>query len=257
MFSVLYEDKDILVAEKPAGLESQSARSFAPDMVSEIRRHLSTKLSTSSSTALFAGRPPYVGVIHRLDKPVSGVMVYALNQKAAASLSSALQSGKIEKHYLAVICGKPVDNQGVYVDYLLQNRKNNTSSIVDKSVKDSKKCVLNYKTEQVIHREEQGEDREFSLVDIELLTGRHHQIRVQFSERGTPLYGDVRYGGEGCKEGGSVEGESAKRRSGERHEKKAGLALCAYRLAFPHPATGKRMEFSVKPSGGAFDWFNR
>ena len=114
MLKIIYEDHDILVAEKPAGLESQASRGFEPDMVSEIKNHLkraelsrlSTKPSTKSST-----RPvePYVGVIHRLDKPVGGIMVYAKNQKAAASLSKQVQDGRMKKIYNAVVCGKLVD----------------------------------------------------------------------------------------------------------------------------------------------------
>ena len=139
MLSILYEDNDIIVVIKPAGLESQSGKSFAPDMVSEIRKHLAShpqdihKLTKETSTASKYPQPPYVGVIHRLDRPVSGIMVYAKNPKAAASLSTSLQQGKIEKWYQAVICGKPVDNNGTYVDYLKQDKKNNCSRIVDKS----------------------------------------------------------------------------------------------------------------------------
>lgn len=240
---ILYEDKDIIVVKKPAGLESQSSSSFAPDMVSEIRRHLIYpqnihKLTTDSGRnpqKPQKSQPPYVGVIHRLDKPVSGVMVYAKNQKAANALSSSLQAGRIKKWYAAVVCGKPVDEQGTYVDYLLQNRKSNCSEIVDKSVENSKKAALNYRITEVIHRQ----DCQYALVEIELLTGRHHQIRVQFAGHGTPLYGDRRYGNRSCgKENAS-----------------GSLALCAVKLSFPHPSSGKEMEFSVEPKGGAFQWF--
>lgn len=129
MLSILYEDNHIIVVIKPDGLESQSGKSFAPDMVSEIRKHLTShpqdihKLTKETSTASKYPQPPYVGVIHRLDRPVSGIMVYAKNPKAAASLSTSLQQGKIEKWYQAVICGKPVDNNGTYVDYLKQDKK--------------------------------------------------------------------------------------------------------------------------------------
>ena len=111
MLSILYEDNHIIVVIKPDGLESQSGKSFAPDMVSEIRKHLAShpqdihKLTKETSTASKYPQPPYVGVIHRLDRPVSGIMVYAKNPKAAASLSTSLQQGKIEKWYQAVICG--------------------------------------------------------------------------------------------------------------------------------------------------------
>ena len=144
MLSILYEDNHIIVVIKPDGLESQSGKSFAPDMVSEIRKHLAShpqdihKLTKETSTASKYPQPPYVGVIHRLDRPVSGIMVYAKNPKAAASLSTSLQQGKIEKWYQAVICGKPVDNNGTYVDYLKQDKKNNCSRIVDKSDPESR-----------------------------------------------------------------------------------------------------------------------
>ena len=251
MISILYEDQDIIVVQKPPGVESQSARGFAPDMVSEIRRHLHNpqdihKLTTANS----GSQPPYVGVIHRLDKPVGGIMVYAKNQKSAASLSAALQDKKVEKSYMAVVCGKLVDKQGAYVDYLRQDKKNNTSSIVDKSVKDSRKAVLNYREMEVIHNPGDGE-RFLSLIDIELLTGRHHQIRVQFAGHGTPLYGDGRYGIHI-----STKVDIKEKPSGRISGQSPALALCAYRLAFPHPAAGERMCFEIKPSGGAFDLFS-
>lgn len=245
MLSVLYEDSDILVAVKPAGVEAQAARGFAKDMVSEIRRYLTLqgknpqnihKLTTISSKGQGKSQPPYVGVIHRLDRPVSGIMVYARNQKAAGTLSTLMQQGKMEKWYKAVVCGKPVDKQGVYVDYLRQNQGENRSEIVDKSVPGCRRAELFYTLEAVTERREEEEVREYSLVKIRLVTGRHHQIRVQFSGHGTPLWGDGRYGSR--PETGS-----------------SGLALCAFRLSFPHPSTGRRMEFEIEPLGGAFEWF--
>ena len=171
MVPILYEDKDIIVVHKPAGLESQSSRGFAPDMVSEISCYLHNPQDIHKPAAgISRVQPPYVGVIHRLDKPVQGVMVYAKNQKSAAALSAALQAGKMEKSYMAVICGQLVDKQGSYVDYLRQDRKNNTSEIVDKSVKDAKKAVLKYREMEVIHSPEDKEQM-VSLIDIELLTG--------------------------------------------------------------------------------------
>lgn len=251
MVPILYEDNDIIVVQKHPGIESQSSRGFAPDMVSEIRRHLHSpqdihKLTTTSSSR----QPPYVGVIHRLDKPVGGVMVYAGNQKAAAALSAALQAGKMEKSYMAVVCGKLVDKQGEYVDYLRQDKKNNLSCIVDKSVKDSRKSVLRYREMEVIHSPE-DEEKILSLIDIELLTGRHHQIRVQFAGHGVPLYGDERYGTHI-----STKVDIKEKPAPGKFGRRPSLGLCAYRLAFPHPGTGERMCFEITPSGGAFDWFS-
>ena len=190
MVKIIYEDADLLVVEKPAGLESQSSRKFEPDMVSEIKNYLriSTKKSTKSSTG---GGEPYVGVIHRLDKPVAGVMVYAKNQKAAASLSRQVQDGRMEKQYRAVVCGKLVDIVGNYVDYLLKDGKNNYSSVVDKTAAGSKRAELSYRVLGEKEEAAKGETQEIlSLVEIRLLTGRHHQIRVQFAAHGTPLWGD-------------------------------------------------------------------
>ena len=199
MLSILYEDNHIIVVIKPDGLESQSGKSFAPDMVSEIRKHLAShpqdihKLTKETSTASKYPQPPYVGVIHRLDRPVSGIMVYAKNPKAAASLSTSLQQGK--------------------------------------------RAELEYKVLDCIQTEEK-DPQYLSLVEIKLLTGRHHQIRVQFSGHGTPLYGDGKYGNN----------EKAVRKS---------LALCACHLKFKHPATGKIMDFQIKPDTGAFKLFSK
>ncbi len=245
MIRVLYEDKNIIVAEKPAGLESQSARGFEPDMVSQIRTHihkLSPKQSTVSTKQSTAA-PPYVGVIHRLDKPVRGVMVYAKNQKSAANLSAQIQAGKMRKIYAAVVCGKPVDNQGAYVDYLLKNGQSNTSRIVDNSVEGAKKSELFYRvldTRKGGKLTPENPDLELSLLDIELMTGRHHQIRVQMAGHGTPLFGDNRYGN-----GGSSGGAGSRRP----------LALCAKQLTFAHPVTGEKMTFEIQPMGGAFGIF--
>ena len=161
MLDVLYEDKDVLVVVKPAGIESQTSRRLEPDMVSEIKNYLhrkaqeakklSTGLSPKASTVTVE---PYVGVIHRLDKPVRGVMVYAKNLKAAAHLSRQVQEGKLEKIYQALVCGKPVDNVGKYVDYLLKDGKTNTSRIVDKSVAGAKRAELEY---QILEKKEQEE----------------------------------------------------------------------------------------------------
>lgn len=270
MLKIIYEDHDILVAEKPAGLESQASRGFEPDMVSEIKNHLkraelsrlSTKPSTKSST-----RPvePYVGVIHRLDKPVGGIMVYAKNQKAAASLSKQVQDGRMKKIYNAVVCGKLVDIVGNYVDYLLKDGRNNFSFVVDKDTPDSRRAELVYRALDVKTEEE----REISLVEIELLSGRHHQIRVQFAAHGNPLWGDGKYNPEwggtlpagerthadrhtGAKQGSghAAKVQSSRGRRGERE-----LALAAVKLSFVHPSTGKNMEFAIKPRGRIFERF--
>lgn len=239
MVKVLYEDVHIIVVDKPAGVESQSARGFQADMVSRLRTHIH-KFSTMNPAKSPKGQPPYVGVIHRLDKPVRGVMVYAKSQKAAAVLSAQVQKGEMGKIYAAVVCGKPVDNCGQYVDFLLKDGQNGGSKIVDKSVDGGKEARLNYRVLGQAKWESGAAPEgglEVSLLDIELLTGRYHQIRAQMAGHGTPIFGDNRYGNRG--DGG----------------KQAPLALCARKLSFLHPATGERLEFEVRPEGGAFDLF--
>lgn len=225
MLKVLYEDQDILVAVKPAGVESQAAKRFAPDMVSEVKKHLViNKMCT-------AGKEPYVGVIHRLDKPVSGIMVYGKTKNAAARLSSQLQDGKIRKIYQAVVCGKPVNSVDNFVDYLKQNVDGNYSQVVDKGIKEAKRAELSYRLLDFRESKEGG----LSLLEIRLMTGRHHQIRVQCAAHGMPLWGDFKYN--------------------PGHPEQGPLALCAVSLAFSHPATGKALEFSIKPAGGIFEKF--
>lgn len=226
-FNILFEDDDILVVEKPAGIESQSGKTFEPDMVSEIKKHINT-LSTNKGE-------PYVGVIHRLDKPVGGVMVYAKSPIAAEALSRQVSEHKMEKIYYAVVCGKPVDNFGTYVDYLWKDGKNNCSKIVEKGIKSAKPAELDYWIVDCINLE----GSELSLLKILLKTGRHHQIRVQMAGHGTPLWGDRKYNPE-------FQNFSAKEN----------VALFASGLTFTHPVTRKKMAFSLKPKEGLFEHFS-
>ena len=194
-------------------------------MISEIKKHMVIHKTCTP------GKEPYVAVIHRLDKPVSGVMVYAKTKNAAAALSAQVQNRKMDKYYEAVVCGKPVDNVDKFVDYLKKSVDGNYSQVVDKEDKDGKRAELTFETVKTVETEEGI----LSQVRIHLLTGRHHQIRVQFASHGLPLYGDGRYNP-------AFDGTS----------RQTPLALCAVSLAFDHPVTGKRMEFSMKPTGGAF-----
>lgn len=288
MLKILYEDQEILVVEKPAGMESQASRKLEPDMVSEIKKYRSRyetgQLSTKKSTNLSPGPvDSYVGVIHRLDKPVSGVMVYAKTKKAAASLSQQVQDGRMKKVYHAVVCGKPVDNVGNYVDFLLREGKTNFSTVVEKGTKDAKRAELRYRVLKTLPVEYGAGESVMeeacrrSLVEIELLTGRNHQIRVQFAAHGTPLWGDARYnplwGGTlpvperksvkmkmsgGTPEQMSGEEKAADRGSFSRNgngrvgSRRENLALAAVRLSLIHPVSGKRMEFSMKPKNAVF-----
>lgn len=227
MLDLLYEDKEIIVVKKPAGMESQSSSSFMPDMVSEIKKHIHMGYPQSGE--------PYVGVIHRLDKPVGGVMVYGKTKKAAAVLSEQVRSRKMRKVYKAVVCGKIVDNVENFVDYLLKDSGNNVSKIVEKGTIGAKRAELRY---LVAGRIEEPEP--LTLVEVELSTGRHHQIRVQFAGHGLPLWGDNKYNPEFA--GGKRRGEN--------------LALWAWKLSFIHPSSGKVMNFETEPEGAIFGRFS-
>lgn len=217
---IVYEDSEILVVKKPAGIESQSSRGLEADMVSMIKNYLHSSGQKE--------KEPYVGVIHRLDKPVGGILVYAKTPKAAKELSSQIQEGKMEKNYIAVVCGKPEEEEGRYIDYLLKDGKTNTSRIVPEKTQGAKRAELFYK----IIKQCQKDGKELSLVSILLKTGRHHQIRVQFAGHGTPLFGDRKYGGDGKE-----------------------LALFACQLSFFHPKSGQKMVFHEEPEGEGFRFF--
>lgn len=254
MLHIFYEDESVIVVWKPVGMESQSSRGFGADMVSEIRRHihnLSPKQSTKTGE-------PYVGVIHRLDKPVSGVMVYAKDKKSAAALSRQVADGKMKKCYLAVLCGKPVDNVENHVDYLLKDDKQNVSRIVDKGITGAKRAELICRALETRQVEPYGL---LTLAEIELLTGRHHQIRVQMAGHGLPIWGDNRYnpqfggtfGTDGKRPEAEQTGTGDVKRSGQA---RVDVALAAYQLTFFHPVSGKAMTFRQFPEGKIFQNFN-
>lgn len=226
---IIYEDNDIILCRKPAGVATQTKRLGQQDMESLLKNYRAKKKE-----------PPYIGVVHRLDQPVEGLMVFAKNQKAAADLSKQIQQKIIGKHYYAISAGEPKAKEGMLENYLITDKKMNVTYVVvgeiggaaeirekKNSLEGAKKAILEYK----VADEKEG----LTLFDIHLHTGRQHQIRVQMSHIGCPLVGDSKYGDVG--------------------QGKNGLALCSYRLAFRHPTTGKTMDFSIKPTGEVFKSF--
>jgi len=224
MLNILYEDPEVIVVWKPVGMESQSSRGFAADMVSEIKRHIHN-LSPK-------GGEPYLAVIHRLDKPVSGILVYAKTKRSAAALSRQVSDGSMRKKYLAVVCGKPVDNSGALVDFLLKDEKINLSRIVEKGTAGARRAELSYVIRSSREVEPYGM---LTLMEIRLLTGRHHQIRVQMAGHGMPLWGDNKYNPAFRHANPSVH-----------------VALAAWELSFVHPVTGKTVTFQQQPAGEIF-----
>ena len=222
---ILYEDAHIIVVVKPAGMPSQAERSTAMDMVSYLKNMLVRRDKVKN---------PYVAVVHRLDRPVGGVMVYAKTPKAAANLSAQVSERSISKEYMTVLCGELSQEKGTLTDWLLKDGRTNMSKVVEvNSYKDAKKAVLNY---QVLDKKMLN-DKIYSLVHIHLETGRHHQIRVQMSHAGAPVAGDTKYGD--CQ---------------DRSFRNVALFSCA--LEFVHPATGKQMRFESKPEADAFGIFS-
>lgn len=246
---ILYEDNDIIVCHKPAGIATQTARVGQADMVSEITNYLAMTAKdnaagrdTGNKANHTTDSNPYVGVVHRLDQPVEGVLVLAKNRSAAAQLGKHIQEKRMEKYYYAVVCGRDFEPCGELTDYLLKDGRTNISRVVPSEVKDAKKAVLDYKivTEMLYKDETQkASGRRLALVEIHLHTGRHHQIRVQMSHAGMGLLGDYKY----------ADAETMKI-SEQMHMKE--IALCAYRLSFFHPGTREWLQFQIEPEGKVF-----
>lgn len=213
---ILYEDDDVIVCYKPAGIPTQTKRLGEQDMVSLLKNYLKNS---------------YVAVVHRLDQPVEGILVFAKTPYAAKELNKGLQSEGFGKYYKAVLCGVPAKLSGTLEDYLIKDGRTNTSRIGSALEKDAKKAVLSYEVVEKGKLEEQ----EVSLVQIRLDTGRHHQIRVQMSHMGCPIWGDVKYAQKPVQD----------------HRFRQ-LALCAYKLEFVHPKTKKKKVFEIEPQGAGF-----
>ena len=222
--NILYEDKDILVVEKPAGIPVETSRIGSKDMVSLLKIIWRKRVE---SPAAF----PYLGMIHRLDQPVQGVMVFAKIRRATF-LSKEIAQNEMKKTYLAVVEGTAKEEESL-TDYLLKDGRTNTSKKVPKGTKGAKESRLSYECLKTLEDPALAA-LPLSLVRIHLFTGRHHQIRVQMADVGLPLYGDRKY---------------------NPASKGSTLALCAFELTFRHPATGKSMTFSCKPTGEIFGKF--
>lgn len=265
---ILYEDRDMLVCFKPPGLAVQSGRAAEPDVVSELRNYLAkggqrVVSVTGAGGSVRCGlpsekKPVYLGVIHRLDQPVSGILVFAKNQRAAASLSRQAADHLMQKTYRAIVLAADGAGMGAadaraemlrsipggadgtgggaerenaakagaheLTDYMIKE-PGGGARIAGPKEKGAKKAQLFYRCL------ERKENR--ALLEIDLKTGRHHQIRVQMAHAGMPLLGDARYGSE--------ESRELSRRLGIRS-----VQLQAVKLAFAHPATGKKVVFELE-----------
>ena len=211
---IVYEDNVLLIIHKPAGIATQTSRIGQADVVSELKNYRKIK-----------GENTYIGVIHRLDQPVEGLLVFAKNQSAAEILSRQLQDNTLKKIYLALVYGELTQNTGGNLtDFLQKDNRTNLTKIVNEGTGGAKKAVLNWKWEKTY----QGKD--CSMVEVELLTGRHHQIRVQLANAGMPLLGDMKYG--------TVASKALTKKLGIKN-----TALLAHKLTLLHPKTGQYLEY--------------
>ena len=220
---ILYEDKEIIVCHKAAGIAVQSARIGMPDMESTLKNYLVAKNP---------GKMPYLGVVHRLDQPVEGLLVLAKTKQAAAGLSKQLQAGTLNKQYYALVYrgAEELPKEGILADYLWKNPQTQKAEIVAQASGKGKQAKLHYRVMT-------GKD-DIALLDVRIETGRFHQIRAQLAHAGFPILGDQKYGT-----------QTSMERSEELGIKN--VSLFAYALTFTHPKTGKQMEFQAKTQNPA------
>lgn len=209
---VFYEDNHIIVVKKPNNVPSQQDKTGDEDMLTIVKKYIKKKYNKPGDV--------YLGLVHRLDRPTGGIMVFARTSKAASRLSQQIRTKQVQKKYLTTCDGKLKNQKDTWKDFLLKTEKTNMSRVVSEDTKNAKEAILDY---EVI---KYNEKTNLSVVKVNLHTGRHHQIRVQFASRGHSLYGDQKYG---------VRGKGKQ------------LRLWAYYLSFMHPITKEKMEFEDIP----------
>jgi len=216
--TILHEDNHVIVVLKPQNIPSCEDSSKDMDMLTIIKDYIKKTYNKQGNV--------YLGLVHRLDRPTGGVMVFAKSSKAAARLSEQLKNGDFEKRYYTVLVGEPKEEKATLTHYLKKNAINNMVYVCPSGVEGAKFAELEYS----VHDVKDG----LSLAEVRLHTGRSHQIRVQMNAIGTPVYGDMRYGGEKAKKGY--------------------LALWAYYLSFIHPVSKEKLVFRVQPPKENAPW---
>ena len=209
---ILYEDNHIIVVEKKPNIPSQSDKTGDIDMLTLVKNYIKEKYNKQGNV--------YIGLVHRLDRPVGGIMIFARTSKSASRLSNQVREKIFKKKYLAVVDGKFEKDQGTLEDYLYKDERHNMSKVVKKEKKNAKLAKLDYKVLKY------NPVKDLSLVEVNLHTGRHHQIRVQLSNFGHSIFGDQKYG---------IRGKGKQ------------IALWAYELTIVHPVTKEEMTFKDYP----------
>ncbi|SEQ61398.1 RluA family pseudouridine synthase [Piscibacillus halophilus] len=216
--NVLYEDNHLLFIEKPVNIPVQADQSNDRDLLTILKEFIKERDRKPGNV--------YLGLVHRLDRPVGGVMVFAKTSKAASRLSDQIRRNVIQKQYLAVVRGTPTDQEAYLKDFLLKNRNENKVYVSSYKNKKAKKALLDYKI--------LGSKKGLSLLKVDLHTGRPHQIRVQLSSRGWPLYGDQKYGEKVNKPGQQI-------------------ALWSHSLTIEHPTKKEEIRVDSQPPA-EFPW---
>ena len=208
---VVYEDNQIIVVIKPHNVPSQADNSNDSDLLSQVKNYVKEKYNKTGEA--------FIGLVHRLDRPTGGLMVFARTSKAASRLSSQMQSGKFKKLYYCVIEGRVKNNTQRLVNYLKKDEKRNIVTIAPQLESGVKKAELVYNCLE--------KNENHSFLEVQILTGRSHQIRVQLANIGYPIFGDMKY---------------------NKKAQKGNLALWAGRLEFEHPVTKQMMKFLAEPN---------
>ncbi len=206
---ILYEDNHLLVVIKPSGMPVCKDASLDIDLLTLLKEYLKEKYQKPGNV--------YLGLVHRLDRPVSGIMVFAKTSKCAKRLSEQIKNHTFSKTYYAIVCNQ-LPKKGTLTDYLKKNEEQNTSYVTTKEK--GKLATLDYEIIKTINN--------LNLVKINLHTGRHHQIRVQFSSRNTPLFGDYKYN------------------KYKNNNTFSEVALLAKTLTFNHPTTKELLTFDIE-----------
>lgn len=216
--AVIFEDNHIIVVIKPQGVPTQADDSGDTSLQQQIQTYIKEASGKTGNV--------FCGIVHRLDRMTGGVMVLAKTSKAAERLCAQIKEHTFQKKYLAVIVGEPKSRNGQFIDYLLKDDEKNKVSVVNSAVNGAKQAILDYKLLNTVDAKLGGESKKISLVEINLETGRSHQIRVQFASRNMPLFADAKYGS-------VIKGTD--------------LALWATELSFTHPTKGEELRFIVNP----------
>ena len=220
--TVVYEDNHIIVVNKTASEIVQGDKTGDTPLSETVKQYLKEKYNKPGNV--------FLGVTHRLDRPVSGLVVFAKTSKALSRLNDMFRNGEVKKTYWAIVRNRPQELESELTNWLVRNEKQNKSYAYDKEVKDSKKAVLCYKTI--------GHSQNYHLLEVDLKTGRHHQIRCQLAKMGCPIKGDLKYGSPRSNPDGSI-------------------CLHARRIAFVHPVSKESIEIEAPvPSGNLWNGFD-